>query len=157
MAVMTAGRFRHIPVCEEGALVGIISIGDVVRVRVVPPSSEGTASRSGTSGVGRSARLSPRPSQATRSLARTRSRSCSAVRHRVVSTPLPLGQAQQLLGAETPHATRFQAARFRLMTVGGRSEKQSLEVSGPAGGPVRVDVDPAEAIRALAPLTGADG
>lgn len=68
-----------------------------------------------------------------------------------------LDTMEDLLGADTPHATRFQAARFRLMTVGGRSEKQSLEVTGAGGGPVRVDVDPADAIRALAPLTTAGG
>ena len=45
MAVMTAGRFRHIPVCEEGALVGIISIGDVVRVRVDEVEHEAEALR----------------------------------------------------------------------------------------------------------------
>ena len=31
MELMTQGRFRHVPVVEDGALVGIISIGDVVR------------------------------------------------------------------------------------------------------------------------------
>jgi hypothetical protein len=30
-------------------------------------------------------------------------------------------------------------------------------VTGAGGGPVRVDVDPADAIRALAPLTGGAG
>lgn len=31
MAVMTRQRFRHMPVCEENKIVGIISIGDVVK------------------------------------------------------------------------------------------------------------------------------
>lgn len=31
MATMTAGRIRHIPVVEDGRLVGIVSIGDVVK------------------------------------------------------------------------------------------------------------------------------
>jgi CBS domain-containing protein len=32
--VMTTGRFRHLPVVEEGALVGIVSIGDLVKARI---------------------------------------------------------------------------------------------------------------------------
>jgi CBS domain-containing protein len=31
---MTAGRFRHMPVVEEGALIGLISLGDVVKARL---------------------------------------------------------------------------------------------------------------------------
>jgi CBS domain-containing protein len=34
MATMSAGRFRHLPVVENGRLVGIISIGDVVKARI---------------------------------------------------------------------------------------------------------------------------
>ena len=34
MGKMTDGRFRHMPVVENGALVGFISIGDVVRHRI---------------------------------------------------------------------------------------------------------------------------
>lgn len=34
MELMTNGRFRHMPVEKEGKLVGIISIGDVVRRRI---------------------------------------------------------------------------------------------------------------------------
>ncbi len=31
MSLMTAGRFRHVPVVENGRLVGIVSIGDAVK------------------------------------------------------------------------------------------------------------------------------
>jgi CBS domain-containing protein len=34
MVEMTARRFRHVPVTEDGALIGIVSIGDVVNARV---------------------------------------------------------------------------------------------------------------------------
>jgi CBS domain-containing protein len=31
---MTEGRFRHMPVLKDGALVGLISLGDVVKARL---------------------------------------------------------------------------------------------------------------------------
>ena len=34
MKLMTEGRFRHMPVLEEGQLVGVVSIGDAVRARI---------------------------------------------------------------------------------------------------------------------------
>jgi IMP dehydrogenase len=34
MAVMTERRIRHLPVVDEGRLVGVVSIGDVVRAVV---------------------------------------------------------------------------------------------------------------------------
>lgn len=45
MAVMTQGRFRHVPVIEDGALVGIISIGDVVKHHIAEVEMEVTAMR----------------------------------------------------------------------------------------------------------------
>ena len=40
MAMMTSGRFRHLPVLEHGRLVGIISIGDVVKARLEQQEQE---------------------------------------------------------------------------------------------------------------------
>jgi CBS domain-containing protein len=40
MTVMTAGRFRHIPVVKDGRLDGLISIGDVVKRRLADMESE---------------------------------------------------------------------------------------------------------------------
>jgi CBS domain-containing protein len=34
MQKMTAGRFRHVPVLDDGRLAGIVSIGDVVKRRI---------------------------------------------------------------------------------------------------------------------------
>lgn len=40
MRKMTEGRFRHMPVVEDGAMVGLISIGDVVKARLDELSME---------------------------------------------------------------------------------------------------------------------
>lgn len=46
MELMTNGRFRHIPVVVDGALVGLISIGDVVKYHIADMELEVTAMRS---------------------------------------------------------------------------------------------------------------
>lgn len=43
--MMTAQRFRHVPVVDDGKLVGIISIGDVVKTRIEEAEAEVDALR----------------------------------------------------------------------------------------------------------------
>ena len=43
LARMTDGRFRHMPVVEAGKLVGIVTIGDVVKARLEELAMEKTA------------------------------------------------------------------------------------------------------------------
>jgi CBS domain-containing protein len=45
MQTMTDGRFRHVPVVQDGRLIGIISIGDVVKRHVNALDSERQALR----------------------------------------------------------------------------------------------------------------
>jgi len=45
MAEMTAHRFRHMPVVERGRLCGLVSIGDVVRMRIAETEMEAAAMR----------------------------------------------------------------------------------------------------------------
>jgi CBS domain-containing protein len=40
LRAMTEGRFRHMPVIEHGRLVGIVSIGDVVKARLMQQEAE---------------------------------------------------------------------------------------------------------------------
>jgi len=45
MERMTAGKFRHMPVVDQGRLIGVISIGDVVKQRVLDMEHESAAMR----------------------------------------------------------------------------------------------------------------
>ena len=40
---MTDGRFRHMPVIEDGAMIGVVSIGDAVKARIDEVESENSA------------------------------------------------------------------------------------------------------------------
>ncbi|MEZ5828689.1 MAG: CBS domain-containing protein [Hyphomicrobiales bacterium] len=45
MGEMTAHRFRHMPVMDRGRLIGLVSIGDVVRMRIAEAEMEAAAMR----------------------------------------------------------------------------------------------------------------
>ncbi|CUH40821.1 putative manganese-dependent inorganic pyrophosphatase [Jannaschia seosinensis] len=52
LAAMTEGRFRHMPVVKDGALIGLISLGDVVKARLSEVSMEKDALEAMISGHG---------------------------------------------------------------------------------------------------------
>ncbi|WP_439155214.1 CBS domain-containing protein [Yoonia sp.] len=43
LEMMTNGRFRHLPVMDDGKMIGLISIGDVVKARLAELSMEKNA------------------------------------------------------------------------------------------------------------------
>ncbi len=43
LAIMTQGRFRHMPVLEDGKLIGIVTLGDVVKYRLNEVTAENEA------------------------------------------------------------------------------------------------------------------
>lgn len=45
LGVMTARRFRHLPVVEDGKLLGLVSIGDLVKVKLNETAEEAQALR----------------------------------------------------------------------------------------------------------------
>lgn len=51
LAMMTKRRFRHLPIIENGELVGLVSIGDLVKFRIDSIEHEAEAMRSYIQGV----------------------------------------------------------------------------------------------------------
>jgi CBS domain-containing protein len=45
MSEMTTHRFRHMPVVERGRLIGLVSIGDLVKMHIAEADMEATATR----------------------------------------------------------------------------------------------------------------
>ena len=52
MTMMTIGRFRHLPVMDHEALVGLISIGDVVKARIMEQEDEVDSLKTYVTGTG---------------------------------------------------------------------------------------------------------
>ena len=50
--MMTAGRFRHLPVMDDERLLGIVSIGDVVKARLSQQDQEVDSLKAYVAGVG---------------------------------------------------------------------------------------------------------
>ena len=46
LAMMTQRRFRHLPIVEDGELIGLVSIGDLVKFRIESVEHEAEALRS---------------------------------------------------------------------------------------------------------------
>jgi hypothetical protein len=80
-----------------------------------------------------------------------------AVKRATAERETSLVQRLTALQGDEDAAVALRAVTFELERRHGWTKTQAVEVSGPSGGPVRVDVDPADAIRALAPLTAAGG
>lgn len=51
MELMTTGRFRHVPVLDDGRLVGLVSIGDVVKAKIADAEQEVDSLRSYVAGA----------------------------------------------------------------------------------------------------------
>jgi CBS domain-containing protein len=45
MSQMTAHRFRHMPVVDRGRLIGLVSIGDLVKMHIAETDMEAAATR----------------------------------------------------------------------------------------------------------------
>ena len=45
LGLMTEGRFRHLPVIEDGKLLGLVSIGDLVKIKLEETAQEAQALR----------------------------------------------------------------------------------------------------------------
>ena len=52
MAMMTSGRFRHLPVIDDGKMIGLVSIGDVVKARMSQQENEVDSLKAYVAGVG---------------------------------------------------------------------------------------------------------
>ncbi|MFD1626855.1 CBS domain-containing protein [Azospirillum griseum] len=52
MAVMTERRIRHVPILDSGRLIGVVSIGDVVKARIDDAELEVESLRGLVSGIG---------------------------------------------------------------------------------------------------------
>ena len=89
METMTHGRFRHVPVVNGDRLVGIISIGDVVKTRIAETVREAESLR----GLYRRALKAEMPPRGRRRCSRRPERDSARPRDRALWSPYVLAEA----------------------------------------------------------------